>query len=800
MRISMRWLGEWVRPLPAPEKLAELLTGAGIEVEAIEKLGEGLDEVVVGQVLSKTPVEGSTKLNLCSVDVGRGEPLSIVCGAANYREGDKVPTALVGAVLPGGMKIEARKLRGVPSHGMLCSERELGLSEEGEGLMILEADAPVGMPIVQHLDLEDVVLTIAATPNRPDWLSHLGVAREVAALTGAELVWPEVKFSEEGGPIDDKASVSLEWEERCSRYAARVVEGVRFGPSPRWMRARLEACGMRSRGNLVDVTNYVLLETGQPLHAFDLDKVRGGRIRVRAAANDEKLVTLDGKERTLSSDDLVIADAERALVLAGVMGGEEAEVGETTTRILLESAHFHAPGIRRSSRRHGLHTESSHRFERGCDPEAVRFALDRAAQLLVELAGGKVAAGVIDHYPGKREPETVRVRFSRVRDLLGAEVSDDSCRKILSDLGFVEVEAEEGAGAYRVPSFRVDVSREADLVEEIARIHGYDAIPETPSRPQVTAPAEDRASRVLAYAAEVFAAFGLDETVHLAFADPEGDAKILREETAHLMLRNPLAEHQRAMRTSLLPALLRTAESNLNHGAERLRFWEQGKVFLPQAARDMPVREEERLAGLLLGPARARSWAEPERPVDFYDLKGVLEALFDELGIRDLRWEPSDRPFLHPRSACEVRAGEISLGILGELHPLSAEALGLPRGVFVFELLLAPLVELADLRPHHRGVPRFPAVLRDLAVVVPREVTAAQVAEVLRGPKGAGWVEEVELFDVYEGPQVGEGKKSLAFAIRYRHPEKTLSDRELQPVHDGLVAELGRKLGAELRG
>jgi len=800
MRISMRWLGEWVQPLPEPEELARLLTGAGIEVEAIERLGQGLDRVVVGQVLSKTPVEGSTKLNLCSVDVGQGEPLSIVCGASNYQVGDKVPAALVGAVLPGGMKIEARKLRGVMSHGMLCSERELGLSEEGEGLMILEPDAVVGTPIARHLEIDDVVLTLNATPNRPDWLSHLGIAREVAALTGARLTWPEVRVAEEGEPIEGKASVAIEWPERCGRYAARVVEGVRFGPSPRWMRARLQACGMRSLGNLVDVTNYVLLETGQPLHAFDLDRVRGARIRVRAAEEGERLVTLDGRERTLSADDLVIADAERALVLAGVMGGEEAEVTESTTRILLESAHFDPAGIRRSSRRHGLHTESSHRFERGCDPEAVRFALDRAAQLLAQLAGGRVARGVIDHYPGRREPRVVRVRFDRTRELLGAEIPDERCRGILTGLGFEEVEAGEGSAAFRVPSFRVDVSREVDLVEEIARIHGYDAIPETPSRPQLSAPAEDRTARVLEIAAEVFSACGLDEAVHLAFGDPEGDAKILREEGEYLLLRNPLAEHQRAMRISLLPGLLRTAVENLHRGAERLRLWEQGKVFLPRATRDAPVHEEERIAGILLGPALPRTWTEPERPVDFYDVKGVLETLLAELGLRDLRWVHAERGFLHPRSACEVRAGEVPLGVLGELHPLSAQALELPRGVFVFELAVAPLVRLANLVPSYRGVPRFPAVLRDIAVVVPREVSAAEVEAILRGPKGAGLVESVELFDVYEGPQVGEGRKSLAFAIRYRHPDRTLSDREIQPVHDALVAELRRALGAELRG
>jgi len=800
MRISTRWLAEWVEPLPSPEELADLLTRIGIEVEAVERLGQGLDRVVVGQVLTKTPIEGSTKLNLCTVDAGQGEALSIVCGAANYQVGDKVPTALVGAVLPGGLRIEARKLRGVPSHGMLCSASELGLEEESQGLLILEPDAPVGAPIAHVLGLDDVVLTINATPNRPDWLSHLGVAREVAAATGARLRRPEIDLREEGRGIEDAAQVAIEWEERCGRYAARVVEGVRFGPSPRWMQARLLACGMRPLGNLIDVTNYVLLETGQPLHAFDLGRVTGARIRVRAAKEGERLVTLDGKERTLCADDLVIADAERALVLAGVMGGEDAEVTEATTRVLIESAHFSASGIRRSAKRHQIHSESSHRFERGTDPEAVRFALDRAAQLMRELAGGTIARGVIDLYPGRREPERVRLRFGRVSALLGTTVQAEESRALLTRLGFEELEADEAGATYRVPSFRVDVSREADLVEEIARLHGYDAIPEALPSAASAVPAVTLRARLAERAARALSACGLDEAVHLAFADPEEDAALLRAPTDFVRLRNPIAEHQSAMRTSLLPNLLRTVGFNLNRGAEAVRLWERARVFLPAAGRDTPVVEEEHLGGVIFGPAEPPGWASSDRAADFYDLKGVVETVLDAWGIHGATWEPSDAPYLHPRSACAVRVGEVELGVLGELHPLAAEVLELPRGVLVFELSLAAAEKVAEPMPRYRGVPKFPAVLRDLAVVVSRDVTAAQVEAVLRGPHGKGLVEEVRLFDVYEGPQLGEGMKSLAFAIRYRDPERTLSDREVAPVHEALVAALGRELGAKLRG
>lgn len=800
MRISLRWLAELVSPLPEVDELADVLTHAGLEVEGIERLGLGLDSIVVGEVLAKEPMEGSAKLHLCTVEVGADEPLSIVCGADNYEVGDKVPTAMVGAVLPGGLRIEARDLRGVPSHGMLCSEVELGLSDEGEGLMILEREAQVGRPIVEHLHLDDVVFTLNATPNRPDWLSHFGVAREIAAVTGASLRRPQPEVREGAAQATALASVRIDAADRCGRYAARVVEGVAFGPSPRWMQARLTACGMRPLGNLIDVTNYVLLEAGHPLHAFDLDRVAGASIEVRLAKEGEKLTTLDGKERALSQDDLVIADREKALVLAGVMGGEDAEVGEGTTRVLLESAHFDPSGVRRSSKRHGLHTESSHRFERGADPEAVRWALSRTAQLLVELAGGEVAAGVLDVYPGRQEPKRVRLRFSRVGALLGLEVPRERCREILASLGFGEEDATEEAATFTVPTFRVDVDREVDLIEEIARIVGYDQIPEAlPTHPGAP-PRVDRSAEVLALASQALAAHGLDEAVHLAFADPVEDPAMLRSDAPLISLQNPLASHWSRMRSSLVPNLLRAVRLNRSRGNEDVRLWEQGKVFFPHVASNQPVRESRRLGGVVVGRRLPLAWSHEEVAVDFYDVKGALESVLDGLGLAGVEWVPGDAPFLHPRSACTLRVGEVEVGLVGELHPMVADEQELPRGVFVFELSLDELDRLANFTPSYRGIPRFPATLRDLAVVVPSEVSVASVEAILSGPAGRGLVEGVDLFDVYEGPQVEEGKKSLAFAIRYRAADRTLTDKEVGPVHDALVAALAAAVGAELRG
>ncbi|AKU90534.1 phenylalanine--tRNA ligase subunit beta [Vulgatibacter incomptus] len=796
MRISYKWLADLVEELPDVSELADKLTHAGLEVEGLERQGEGLSQVVVGQVLSKEPVAGSDKLNLCRVDVGGGDHLSIVCGAANYGVGAKVPTALVGAVLPGGLRIEPRKLRGVDSAGMLCSAKELALDEDASGLMLLDDALAVGTPIAKALGLDDVALELNATPNRPDWLSHLGVAREVVALTGTRLVAQPVAVRESGADASSLVSIGIERPDRCGRYAARVAEGVRFGPSPRWLRARLETCGVRSLGNVIDVTNYVLLETGHPLHAFDLDRVRGSRIVVRGAHAGEKLVTLDGKERTLDPDDLVIADAERALVLAGVMGGADAEVGEGTTRVLLESAYFDPAGIRRSSKRHGLHTESSHRFERGADPEAVAYALDRAAHLLGELTGCEIRKGAVDVRPTPRQPSSVALRYSRVGALLGAEVEARDSRRILVSLGFTPSEETEEGANFGVPSFRTDVSREADLVEEIARIRGYDsippAVPSASARPAV--PSLDE--QVLARVRAAMSGCGLDEVINLSFGDPEDFAHL--GEAALLPIRNPLTVNLSAMRPTLLAGLLRNLAFNRNRQAADVRLYEQGRVFRPSPAVHEPVDESWHVAGVIAGSRAGGSWAAKPEPVDFYDAKGVLEAMLASLGIEPT-WERGDAPCLHPRSACRVSAKGRVLGQLGELHPTVAEAFGLPRGVFVFELSMGNLVHAAHLLPHYEGVPRFPAVLRDLAAVVPSDLPAERLRGVLLGPAGEGLVEGVELFDVYEGPQVGPGRKNLAFAIRYRAKDRTLRDDEIDRVHQSLVAALEREVGAQLR-
>jgi phenylalanyl-tRNA synthetase beta chain len=770
---------------------------AGLEIEGISRPGDGLRGVVVAQIVASEKHPNADKLSVTKIDDGSGTPLQIVCGAKNYQVGDKVPLATVGTELPGGMKIGKAQMRGVDSAGMLCSAKELGLPEGEHGLLILDPGLKLGTPIADALGLDDVIFEVNVTPNRSDALSHLGIAREVATLMGVALCRPDSKLTESATEASTKVQIRIEDPERCWRYVGRVVEGVTVKPSPKWMQARLKACGVRAINNLVDVTNYVMLEYGQPLHAFDLDRIGGAQIVVRTAKAGEKLKTLDEKERPLHAEDLLICDATSPLVLAGVMGGASSEVTEKTTRVLLECATFQPTTVRRSAKRHALHTESSHRFERGTDVSVVGEVIDRAAALIAEVGGGTVLQGRVDAYPVKKAARQVKLRIERVAELLGVAVPAEECAKILSSLGF------KGVGdTWEVPLARVDVSIEEDLIEEIARIRGFESIPAAlprgmstlePERPWVTAERRIRSA---------LAGLSLDEVVNYSFVAPAELAAFQAEKGA-IAVANPLSVEQSVMRTTLFASLVPNVARSTRHQAQGVRFYELARSYRPHeggGVKGKPVAEEIlELAGALWGVRDgARSWTGKEAVVDFFDARAAVDAVLDCLHISGARYEPLDSPWYHPRAAATVKVGDRVLGTLGELHPRAQKRLDAPAGVFLFQLDAAALLAEAKLVPQAAPLSRFPSVLRDLAVVVPAELPAEKVRLVIL-EVGQPLVDQVQVFDVYAGPQVGEGKKNLAFALRYRSPDRTLTDAEVADAHQKIVAEVSLRLGGALR-
>lgn len=808
MKISLNWLSDYVELPSSVEDLANILTMAGLEVEGIERLGHNLDGIVVGRIADFSPHPRAEKLSVTQVETGQG-PMQVVCGAKNFRVGDLVPLATVGSVLPSGQKIEKINLRGVDSFGMLCSAKELSISEENSGLLILDPsmNIQIGRPIAEALDLVDVVLEINVTPNRPDCLSHIGIAREVAALTGKEMCLPDISLEESNSQAKDLIRVQVNDFELCPRYAARVIEGMQIGPSPYWMQNRLRAVGVRALSNAVDITNYVLLECGQPLHAFDLDLVEGD-IVVRRAHNQEKIKTLDGKERTLSVDDLCICDSHKPSALAGIMGGEVSEVSTSTKNVLLESACFSPVGIRRTARRHGLHSESSFRFERGIDPEMVTYAQDRAAKLFASFGHGQVARGRVEarkEGPLRKKP-VFSLRYHRVGDLLGVPVAQETTEKILKSLGFSIEPIEPGKekALVGIPSWRMDVEGEADCVEEVARFIGYSQIPSAAPRGTERLTDPSKVSVVEEKARFALAACGFDEVLNYSFAAHD-ELKLLQPGIQPIALKNPLAADQAAMCTTRWTGLIANLKRSCNRQVEDVRLYEIGRVYKPLAN---PASENGRVAseqlvvsGVMFGNRAPLQWGLARTPIDFFDLKGVVEQLFEAARISKVTFEPvANAAALHPLSACRVLGDKSKqeIGILGELHPLVAKKLDLPPGVFVFELLLEAMATLAQEKRPYRSIPRFPAVLRDLAVVLKESVSAHDVEAAIR-EAGEGVVEEAILFDVFRGKGIPEQHKSLAYAIRLRASERTLTEDEVARVHREIVDLLEQRFGAQLR-
>jgi phenylalanyl-tRNA synthetase beta chain len=800
MKVSLDWLAEWVDLPSSVEALEERLTLAGLEIEGVERSGPDLSQIRVGAVLERERHPNADRLSVCRVDLGEGEPRQIVCGAPNVAAGQRVAVALPGVTLPDGNKLKKSKIRDVVSDGMICSERELGLGDAHEGILVLDAATPIGVPLSQVHKSGDVVLDLEITPNRGDWASMLGMAREVRAHFGGPLRIPEHAAPESGPPA--QVSIAVDDAEGCHAYVARVVRDVDPSrPTPEWLRRKLEAAGMRSLGVIVDVTNLVLLELGQPLHAFDLEKLRGAQLRVRAAIDGEKLATLDGQTRELASTDLVIADAERPIALAGVMGGAETEVQSATRHILIESAHFDPRRVRRAARRLNLHTEASYRFERGIDPEGLTRAADRAARLISELAGGSIAAGVLEARGSAFErTRAIELETSHPNRLLGIQLSSD---EIIALLARVDVVARvSGAGRLHctVPSHRHDLALPQDLIEEIARLHGYDRIPMTlPVAPlaALTRPAGQMLSERVR---DAFVAAGLVELVHFP-ALTDVDLAALRipadaPERAPLRILNPLNDRESALRTTLLPGLLATARHNRARQVDALRIFEVGPIFLPGKAGELP-HEPLSAAALLLRGEQRGLWDLADRPPIFYEMRGILERLCAELAFT-ARFQPGNAPYLHPGAALDVLLDGRRIGGIGELHPEVARAFELTGSCAVLELDLAALLRRAP-EPRQVTLPsRHPAVRRDVAVLLDRDQAAREVMDAIRASAGQS-LAQLEIFDRFEGRGVPDGKVSLAFRLIFQRADRTLTDDEVAKAIEKVRNMLVKRFGGELR-
>ncbi|WP_434569075.1 phenylalanine--tRNA ligase subunit beta [Pseudomonas sp. Z3-8] len=791
MKFSEQWLRGWVSPQVSQDELVARLSMAGLEVDSVTPAAGEFSGVVVGEVLSTEQHPDADKLRVCQVNNG-AETFQVVCGAPNVRPGLKIPFAMIGAELPGDFKIKKAKLRGVESNGMLCSQAELQIGEGNDGLMELPADAPVGQDIREYLGLDDASIEVDLTPNRGDCLSLAGLAREVGALYDAPVTRPAVAVvpavHDEVRPVEVLAPAA------CPRYLGRVIRNVDLSkPTPLWMVERLRRADVRSIDAAVDITNYVMLELGQPLHAFDLAEINGG-IRVRMADEGEKLVLLDGQEVTLRSDTLVIADHTRALAIAGVMGGEHSGVSKTTRDVFLESAFFDQIAVAGKARSYGLHTDASHRYERGVDWQLAREAMERATGLLLEITGGE-AGPIIETVSEQHLPKIapVTLRAQRITQMLGMEMDSAEVERLLSALGLGIRADGQGQWQVEVPSHRFDISLEVDLIEELARLYGYNRLPVRYPQARLAPQAKAEARSELPELRRLLVARGYQEAITYSFIDPR-QFELFSPGVEPLLLANPISNDMAAMRSSLWPGLVKSLQHNLNRQQDRVRLFESGLRFVGQLD---GLKQEPMLAGVVCGSRLPEGWAQGRDVVDFFDVKADVEAVLGFAGALDaFTFVPGKHPALHPGQTARIERDGREVGYVGAIHPELSKTLGLDRPVFVFELVLAEVAQ--GKMPKFQELSRFPEVRRDLALVADVSVASSDVLAVIRENAGE-WLTDLRLFDVYQGKGIDPHRKSLAVGLTWQHPSRTLNDDEVNTATQNILTSLEHRLNATLR-
>ncbi len=792
MKVPVSWLKDYVDINVDAEKLADLMTLSGSKVEAVEDLGKDIENVVTGRIVSMEKHPNADKLKVARVDIGK-ETIQVVTGAPNVKEGDHIPVALVGAKLPGGT-IKASRLRGIESYGMMCSIEELNISRDylpdapEDGVYVFHNKPEVGRDIREVLGLEPV-LEFEITSNRPDCLSVIGLAREAAVTLSTDLKKPEIKVKEEGkGKASDYASVEIKNPELCSRYAARIVTDVKIEPSPEWMQRRLAAADMRPINNIVDITNYVMLEMGQPMHAFDLNYLDGGKIIVRTAGDGEEITTLDGQKHKLDSSMLVIADENKPVAIAGVMGGENSEVTHETKTILLESANFNGTSVRLTSKKVGIRSEASNRFEKGLDAENVLPAINRCAQLIEELGAGKVVPGIVDCYPVKTEDIRIELDDKRINSLLGTDITREWMLDLFERLEFG---VDRNTGVLTVPSFRADVRLQADLAEEVARFYDYNNIKPTLLPGKIlTLGRKTYSQKMEDLIIQQMLSFELYETYTFSFTSPKVWDKLRLPKDHELrnavVITNPLGEDFSIMRTTTIPDMLGVLRTNYNRKVEEGRFFEISYVYRPVEGQMLPEERKVLTIGLYGN-------------TDFYYLKGIVEQLFVQMNIEDLDFSlEKSHPAFHPGRCAKVSIGNTTIGYIGEIHPEVADNFECPARTYIAVLDIKPMIENSSMEREYRGLPKYPATERDIALVIRDGIPVKDIETVIRR-SGGSILEEIKLFDVYRGEQVPEGMKSVAYTLTFRSPDRTLTDDEVNRIMENILDRLKTELDATLR-
>ncbi len=794
MLISLDWLKEYVDINEDIKELENALTMIGQEVEAIEEQGKQLDNIVVGKIEEYGEHPDSDKLSLLKVDVGTEENLQIICGAQNHKLGDKVVVAKIGAELPGDFKIKKTKIRGVESYGMLCSEKELGIGDSHEGIIILPEDAPLGQGIKEYLEQDDVIFELEITPNRPDCLSHIGIAREIAAYYGRNVKYPTIDLNEVTETVYDNVHVEIEDKERCKRYSAKIVRNVKVGESPEWLKRRLKAVGIRPINNVVDITNYIMMEYNQPMHAFDLKKIEGKKIIVRSASEGEKLVTLDGVERELNEKELVIADEKKAIAIAGVMGGENTEVDSETTDVLLEVAYFTPENIRKTSKAMGLSSESSYRFERGVDRDNIDTVVNRAAYLMQEIAGGSVLSGIENVYVEKPERCEINLNVDKLNKFIGKKLDIEEVGKIFTNLELEIKNFGENTLTVIPPSYREDLTRTADLYEEVIRMYGFENIEDKMPEENIRPGQKDDETIAVDSSKTALVELGLQEVINYSFI-PENSLGKVKMEADVLRIKNPINEDMVVMRPTLIYSVLANIRDNFNRNIFDLKIFEVSRTF--GAAVEL-AEEEVKVAIALGGKANKELWNPKPKSYDFYDIKGYVESFLELMGMTRYQLSRSQSTTFHPGRSADICVGRDVIGSFGEIHPDVSEAMEIDKEkVYVAELDLFKILKYAKNKIKYQKIVKYPAVTRDLAVVLDTEILVGDMLMDIN--KSSGIIENVELFDIYQGERVESGKKSVAMNIVMRSDKGTLTEEDVNEAIEKILGIISKKYRGEIR-